>query len=104
MQNVEHILPEIGNPKLKSQVSDHYTLGFSQQLENEWSWSIEGYYKTMDDLPLAIDDGPNAADLYSNDVEGRAYGIDLLINKNKTDNWYGWVALSYSKCERTDVS
>ncbi|MCO7186957.1 MULTISPECIES: TonB-dependent receptor [unclassified Pseudoalteromonas] len=104
MQNVEYILPEIGNPKLKSQVSDHYTLGFSQQLENEWSWSIEGYYKTMDDLPLAIDDGPNAADLYSNDVEGRAYGVDLLINKNKTDNWYGWVALSYSKSERTDLS
>ncbi|WP_125560011.1 TonB-dependent receptor plug domain-containing protein [Pseudoalteromonas rubra] len=104
MQNVEYILPEIGNPKLKSQVSDHYTLGFSQQLENEWSWSIEGYYKTMDDLPLAIDDGPNAADLYSNDVEGRAYGVDLLINKNKTDNWYGWVALSYAKSERTDLS
>ncbi|WP_194866872.1 TonB-dependent receptor plug domain-containing protein [Pseudoalteromonas sp. PPB1] len=104
MQNVEYILPEIGNPKLKSQVSDHYTLGFSQQLENEWSWSIEGYYKTMDDLPLAIDDGPNAVDLYSNDVEGRAYGVDLLINKNKTDNWYGWVALSYAKSERTDLS
>ncbi|KAF7786724.1 hypothetical protein PRUB_a1370 [Pseudoalteromonas rubra] len=104
MQNVEYILPEIGNPKLKSQVADHFTLGFSQELDNEWSWSVEGYYKTMDDLPLAIDDGPNADDLYNNDVEGRAYGVDLLINKNKTDNWYGWVALSYAKSERTDLS
>ncbi|MEC4087514.1 TonB-dependent receptor [Pseudoalteromonas rubra] len=104
MQNVEYILPEIGNPKLKSQVADHFTLGFSQELDNEWSWSVEGYYKTMDDLPLAIDDGPNAEDLYNNDVEGRAYGVDLLINKNKTDNWYGWVALSYAKSERTDLS
>ncbi|QPB83994.1 TonB-dependent receptor [Pseudoalteromonas rubra] len=104
MQNVEYILPEIGNPKLKSQVADHFTLGFSQELDNEWSWSVEGYYKTMDDLPLAIDDGPNTEDLYNNDVEGRAYGVDLLINKNKTDNWYGWVALSYAKSERTDLS
>ncbi|MDK1287284.1 TonB-dependent receptor plug domain-containing protein [Pseudoalteromonas umbrosa] len=104
MQDVEYILPEIGNPALKSQVATHSTLGFRQMLENEWSWSIEGYYKTMEDLPLAIDAGSDAHLLYSNQVEGRAYGIDLLVNKNKTDNWYGWMALSYAKSERTDLS
>ncbi|AOT09264.1 TonB-dependent receptor plug domain-containing protein [Pseudoalteromonas luteoviolacea] len=103
MQDVEYILPEIGNPALKSQVATHSTLGFRQVLEDEWSWSIEGYYKTMEDLPLAIDAGNDAHLLYSNQVEGRAYGVDLLVNKNKTDNWYGWVALSYAKSERTDL-
>ncbi|BBN80924.1 TonB-dependent receptor [Pseudoalteromonas sp. A25] len=104
MQDVDYIMPKVGNPKLKSQTSDHFTLGFEQQLDNEWSWSIEGYYKTMDDLPLAIDS--NAADaqrLYSNQVDGEAYGVDLLLSKNKTDNWYGWVSLSYAKSERTDT-
>nr|WP_246239937.1 TonB-dependent receptor [Pseudoalteromonas caenipelagi] len=104
MQDVDYIIPQVGNPKLKSQTSDHFTLGFEQQLVNEWSWSIEGYYKTMADLPLAIDSGANDANLlYSNQVEGKAYGVDLLLSKNKTDNWYGWIALSYAKSERTDT-
>ncbi|MEQ3515261.1 TonB-dependent receptor [Pseudoalteromonas sp. BZB3] len=103
-QDIDYILPEVGNPKLKSQSANHTTLGFAQELENEWSWSVEAYYKTMDDLPLAIaEDAPDAQNLYANDVEGRAYGVDFLINKNKTDNWYGWLAFSYAKSERTDL-
>ncbi|WP_105167725.1 TonB-dependent receptor plug domain-containing protein [Pseudoalteromonas sp. T1lg23B] len=104
MQDIEYIIPSVGNPNLRSQVSDHFTLGFEQQLQNEWSWSVEGYYKTMDNLPLAIESSASDAhQLYSNQVEGKAYGIDLLLSKNKTDNWYGWVALSYAKSERTDT-
>lgn len=104
LQDVEYILPKIGNPDLKSQTAKHATLGFEQRLANEWSWSIETYYKQMDDLPLAIDDDqPDADLLYSNDVEGNAYGVDMLINKNLTDRWYGWLSLSYSKSERTNL-
>ncbi|SFC60769.1 TonB-dependent receptor plug domain-containing protein [Pseudoalteromonas denitrificans] len=104
LQDIDTILPVLGNPNLKSQTSQHSTLGFQQELEDEWSWSIEGYYKTMSDLPLALTDNYADSDkLYSNDVEGRAYGFDLLVNKNKTDKWYGWVSLSYAKSERTDL-
>ncbi|MBQ4848785.1 TonB-dependent siderophore receptor [Pseudoalteromonas sp. MMG012] len=104
MQDIDHIAPDVGNPNLKSQTANHATLGFSQQLPNEWSWSLEGYYKTMTNLPLAIDvHAQDAHLLYSNQVEGQAYGLDLLINKNKTDNWYGWISLSYAKSERTDT-
>ncbi|WP_405632549.1 TonB-dependent receptor plug domain-containing protein [Pseudoalteromonas sp. Ld20] len=102
MQDVDYILPEHGNPNLRSQTSKHGSLGFAQELAGDWTWSVEGYYKTMDDLPLALNNYPDAATLYSNDVTGRAYGVDLLINKNKTDKWYGWLAVSYAKSERTD--
>lgn len=103
MQDVHYIMPGQGNPNLLSQTSKHSSLGFAQQLADEWSWSVEGYYKSMNDLPLALNDSyTDAAQLYSNDVTGRAYGVDLLINKNKTDKWYGWLALSYAKSERTD--
>jgi len=103
-QDINYLLPEVGNPALKSQQAQHLTLGYKQQLANEWSWSLETYYKTMKDLPYALDTSstPNSA-LYSNDVEGKAYGVDLLINKNKTDNWYGWLAISASKSERTEL-
>ncbi|OUL58947.1 TonB-dependent receptor plug domain-containing protein [Pseudoalteromonas ulvae] len=100
MQDLDVIAPGIGNPKLDSQRANHATVGFSQHLADDWSWSIEGYYKTMENLPLALQDSEL---LYSNQVEGQAYGVDLLINKNKTDNWYGWFAISYAKSERTDL-
>ncbi|NRA83553.1 MAG: TonB-dependent receptor [Gammaproteobacteria bacterium] len=103
LQDLDNILPQIGNPLLKSQTSKHTTLGFSQELSDEWSWSAEGYYKTMDNLPLALDESqPDADLLYSNEVTGTAYGLDLLVNKNKTENWYGWLSLSYAKSERTN--
>jgi len=103
LQDLGDILPEIGNPQLKSQTSKHATLGFAQDLDDEWSWSVEGYYKTVDDLPLALDESqPDAHLLYSNQVTGTAYGVDFLLNKNKTDNWYGWLSLSYAKSERTN--
>ena len=103
MQDIDTLLSGLGNPALKSQTARHLTLGFQQFLANEWSWSVEGYYKTMDDLPLALDAKESESTaFYSNEVSGRAYGADLLINKNKLDNWYGWLAISYSKSERTD--
>lgn len=100
-QDIDVIMPKIGNPDLTSQIAEHMTLGLEQNLDNDWSWSVEAYYKEMEDLPLALDE-LTSDKLYSNDVSGKAYGVDLLINKNLTDNWYGWLSLSYSKSERTN--
>lgn len=104
LQDIDTILPKLGNPALKSQTAKHLTLGFEQHLADEWSFSVETYYKQLKDLPLGLDDSQSDAQLnYSNDVEGKAYGVDLLINKNLTENWYGWLSLSYAKSERTDL-
>ncbi|GAA0366039.1 hypothetical protein GCM10009092_32980 [Bowmanella denitrificans] len=103
MQDIPYLMEEIGNPQLKSQTSMHTSLGFEQDLADEWSWSLETYYKTMDKLPLALNGYADADKLYSNEVEGRAYGVDLMINKNRTEDWYGWLSVSYGKSERTDL-
>lgn len=97
------VLPSAGNPELKSPTADHFTLGVIHELNNGWSWSLESYYKTMDNLPLALDeDEPDGDKLYVNEVTGKAYGFDLLINKELTANWYSWLAFSYSKSQRTN--
>lgn len=103
LQEIETILSDTGNPNLKSQTSNQAVIGYQQFFADDWSWSVETYYKTMDDLPLALtENDPDQHLRYSNEVTGRAYGVDLLLNKNKTDNWYGWMSLSYGKSERTD--
>ena len=102
--SLETILPEIGNPNLSSPTAEHYTIGVIHEISNGWSWSLEGYYKELENLPLALDETDENADLfYTNGTEGRAFGADLLINKDKTDKWYSWLALSIGKSERTNL-
>ena len=97
------VLPGLGNPGLESPRATHFSLGVKQRLDNGWSWNAEGYYKELRNLPLALDaEQPDAARLYSNDVHGRAYGVDLLVDKQRTDKWYGWFALSLAKSDRTN--
>lgn len=98
--DVDKLFPDVGNPALKSPQSTHYTIGLKQALDDGWSWSATAYYKTMDKLPLAMD--PKQTPTYTNNMEGDAYGLDIFINKELTDKWYGWVALSTSKSLRTN--
>ena len=101
--DLDTILPEIGNPQLRSSRANHFSAGFRQELEDGWSWNAEGYYKKLWDLPLALGAAqPDASLLYSNDVSGRAYGLDLLIDKKPTGPWYGWISASIGKSTRTD--
>jgi outer membrane cobalamin receptor len=100
LPDIDKTFPEIGNTELKSPTSNHYTLGIKHELNDGWSWSVTSYYKTMDELPLAMD--INDTSLYTNNVEGEAYGVDLFINKDLTDRWYGWLAISASRSTRTN--
>ena len=102
LPDIDKTFPQIGNSELKSPTSNHYTLGIKQELANAWSWSITTYYKTMDDLPLAGDPEDTSQPLYTNNVEGEAYGVDVFINKALTDRWYGWLAISASHSTRTN--
>ena len=103
LSDLGNILPEYGNPNLKSPTSNHYTLGIAQDFGDGWSASVEAYYKTLDDLPLALSSEEDVDDIYYiNGTEGEARGIDIMVNKNITDKWYGWMSLSYAKSERTN--
>lgn len=101
---MENILPVIGNPELKAQTADHYTLGIKTDINYLWSWSMEAYYKELHKLPLSLGESePDADQLYSNDVEGEVTGLDFMLNKNLSNKWYGWLALSYANSERTNL-
>jgi outer membrane receptor protein involved in Fe transport len=102
LPDIDKLFPEIGNPKLQSPTANHYTLGLKQEWGDEWSWSLTGYYKTMEDLPLARAVDDSSEPFYSNNMSGEAYGVDLFINKGLTDRWYGWLAISASRSNRTN--
>lgn len=68
--------------------------------ENEYEFSVEGYYKKMDNVL----DFKTGANLFLNEnVEtevlqgnGKAYGVELLLKKNRGD-FNGWLSYTYSR-------
>ena len=96
------IAKDIGNPDLKEQDSLHYIVGFEQLFEDSLSAKVEFYYKNTDNLIIANPELATDSDAlnYINGASGEAYGLELLINKNLTDKWYGWLSAAYSKTTR----
>jgi len=102
--DLDTVLEQTGNPNLQSPSSNHYVFGLRKELDNEWSINVETYYKTLDDLPLALSENePDAAQRYVNETDGESRGIEVMINKNLTDRWYGWISLSYAESQRTNL-
>jgi len=102
------IAKDIGNPDLKFPASDHYVVGFEHQIDDSLSAKVELYYKDIQDLVIANNlSDEQITELttnqgtppvpYVNGSTGTAYGLELLINKNLTDKWYGWFSAAYSK-------
>lgn len=92
------IAEELGNPDLKQPDALHYVVGFEHQLDDSLSTKVEVYYKDIDNLVAANTKSDTPP--YLNNANGTAYGLELLINKNLTDKWYGWLSVAYSKTKR----
>jgi len=101
--DIETVLRKIGNPSLDSPKAQHYSLAFNYQINDLWSTSVDVYYKDLTDLPRSLDDEDVNAHLhYSDDMSGSAKGVEWVIERELSDNWYGWASVSWSESDRTD--
>ncbi len=89
------IIDKMGNRDLENIKADHYGLGAEQKLANGWITKLDLYYKDLYDLVI-----PDEEKNYINGGSGEAYGAEMLIKKNKTDSWSGWISATYSKTKR----
>jgi len=89
------IIKEFGNPELEQLKSEHVVAGITQKLEQGWTWKLETYYKDYQDYVTA-----DPAVNYTNGASGWSYGAELLVKKKQTRNFYGWLALTYSRSLR----
>lgn len=93
----QQISPKFGNTQLSHIRADHSVIGVSHKLNPDWSWKAEAYYKKFSDLVVGVND---PAINYVNGASGAAYGTELLIKKEETDQLSGWLALTLAKSER----
>ncbi len=93
---------QLANVYLEPQKSHNYSAGYFRDAGNEWAWSLEGFYKSINGMPQFRD---LARLLVNAQLEtevlggkGRAYGFELAVEK-KSGNWRGTVAYTYSRSE-----
>ena len=90
--------------KIKPMKSHQYALGAFYSLENIADFSIEGYYKTMDNL-LEYKDGASFMGASTNWEEkvsmgnGTAYGVEFLAQR-AFGNTTGWIGYTWAKSDR----
>ncbi len=91
------VIDQFGNPNLSNLRGRHAVLGVKQTYDQGWSLSSDFYYKTLEDLVVSDD-----VFQYLNTGEGQAYGLELLLKKDLTQRFSGWIATSLSRSERTN--
>ncbi len=89
---------------IKPQLSNQYALGYYKNFkDNTYSLELETYYKTVDNRIDYVDGsdliGTNTIETEILNGEARAYGLEVLLRKNKGD-FTGWLAYTVSKSEQ----
>lgn len=91
-------------PLVKPELADQLAIGYFRNFkDNKYEFSVEAYYKNLDDL-VEYEDG--AETFLNEDLEaelvfgaGRAYGTEFYLKKNK-GKLTGWISYTLSKSER----
>ncbi|GAA4305966.1 TonB-dependent receptor [Aestuariibaculum suncheonense] len=89
---------------IKPQISNQYAMGYFRKFKNNtYALELEAYYKAIDNRIDYIDGsdliGNNNIETEILNGEARAYGLELLLRKNK-GNFTGWFAYTLSKSEQ----
>ena len=90
--------------QIKPVVSDQYSAGVYFDGLEGWDFSLEGYFKMMENV-MEYRDGVfilgNSGDWQDKVVmgEGRAYGLELFVQKT-AGNTTGWLSYTLAKSER----
>ena len=103
--------PALGNPALLPQRAFQVGLGVDHRFGAGWSLSVEGFYDRRSSLASRVPaetlpDGTVSNPLYLNQGLGRSYGVEVLLRRDLSARFYGWVAYTLSRSDllpRNDV-
>ena len=85
--------------RLEEEKSVHYILGLNHLISKDLKFNIEGYFKTYHNL---IVPSSFAGKTYLNKGDGWSSGVDVMLSKRFSENYYGQLTYSYSKSKRND--
>jgi hypothetical protein len=96
------------NEKVKNYSTEQIVLGFEKIFRNDIKFTVETYYKQYDKVPVmkrhtTSDPFDYYNNLAVNSGEGRAYGVELFLQKKLTENFSTIISYSWSKSEALDL-
>jgi len=101
---------EFGNPRLGLKRGIQNSLGVAQGLPRDISIDATGFFNYIYDESTSsqelttLDDGTIAPEVWANTQRGRVYGLEMLLRRQGTGAFFGWVAYTLSRSERRPTS
>lgn len=95
-----------GNPRLWLQRGLQTSVGVQQEMPYDIDLDATVFWNNIFDQPTASPDvvrrpdGTVGAELFANTQRGRVYGGEILLRKQLTGSFFGWVAYTLSRSER----
>ncbi len=87
---------DFGNPQLGFARTEHVVAGLDQRVGNAYGVKLEAYQKTYRDRIVEVS-GP---EIFSNDGEGYARGLELLLKREGDGRFFGWISYSLAESWR----
>jgi TonB family protein len=96
-----------GNPAVVPERAWQATLGVETRPLPGFFISAEGFYKGLSDLIVRTDavetvGGITRPRILDNAGVGRVFGVELLVRKELTARFFGWIAYTLSRSDRID--
>ncbi len=93
-----YVVLDPANKSLKEEQFTHFILGYNHVLRNDFRFTLEGYYKSLDDLITTSTTGTRL----NNNGDGWASGFDVVLLKRFTNRYYGQVSYSFTASKLND--
>ena len=87
------------NRSLRDEKSAHFIAGVAHQLRSDLKFTLEGYYKRLDDL---IAPAAPASPVLTNNGDGWSSGFDAMLLRRFTGQCYGQISYSFAVSKRND--
>ncbi len=95
-----------GNPGLPPQRAWQSSAGLELTLPEHVEAQVTGFYSSMWDIArfsqsvVSGPDGLPRREFFRADLEGRAYGLEVLLRRQVDQGFYGWLSYTLSRSER----
>jgi TonB family protein len=97
---------QFGNPRLGVQRGLQNSIGISQQFAYSIGLDATAFFNYIWDQSagstniVVRPDGTVGPELFANTQQGRTYGLEVLLRKQLTGRFFGWLAYTLSRSER----
>ncbi|MFZ4736943.1 MAG: TonB family protein [Bradymonadia bacterium] len=104
--------PDFGDPTIKSERTIHTTVGVEQRIDEGLTLDTSLFYKNMyeqvvraptDTTIQGLQANTDAQGIdYENIGKGRVYGLEVLLRRELSNRFFGWISYTLSRSERKD--